>query len=298
MNAILAINFPTSIAAIFLNLVVIVTTLRTTELKNEVAFLLVCNMAFGDLITGVYLVTITTTRRPLTSGQYFALYLPIYCRCVGVLVIVGIIACIFMLFMITLERYLVIVYSLRPDIRITKKMMKTLVPAFWCLSVAMAIAPFLSTEISYGPDAMCAPLEAQSFNYQTFIGVFEICFDVLFAFMYIKIYLAVKKTRNDAGMQLDRRLAAKFGLIVLTNCILRILPVIILAAIYMVPYFKEMTSETTRLVLYQTFVFVFCGINSCVNPIIVALRIRRFRSAIKVQFKQLVRTNQIIPNHS
>ena len=192
---------------------------------------------------GVYLLTITTTRRLLTSGQYFELYRPIYCRCIGVLGLIGIISSIFLLFLLTLERYLVIVYSMRQERRISKKNLRFLLPTLWCLTVAMAIAPYVSTEISYGPDQMCMPQDARQFNYQIFLSVFEVCFDVLFAFLYIKIYLAVKKTRNDAGMQLDRRLTAKFGLIVLSNCILRILPVAVTGAIYMVPYFKKMTPK-------------------------------------------------------
>jgi hypothetical protein len=187
---------------------------------------------------------------------------------------------------------------MRQERRISKKKLRFLLPTLWCLTVIMAIAPYVSTEISYGPDQMCMPQNARQFNYQTFLGVIEVCFDVLFAFFYIKIYLAAKKTRNDAGMQLDRRLAAKFGLIVLTNCILRILPVAVTGAINMVPYFKKRTPLTTILVLYQSFLFIFFGISSCVNPIMVALRIRRFRCAIKIQFQKLFRTNRVVPNQN
>jgi len=109
------------IFAMMFNLVIIITTLRSKVLQESVAHVLVANMATGDVLYTLYTIIITTTRQSMTREDFYSFYLPYYCRIVGIFFLIGQFISPFVTSMMTLEIYLVIVYCMKPHVRLTMK---------------------------------------------------------------------------------------------------------------------------------------------------------------------------------
>jgi hypothetical protein len=96
--------------------------LRSRVLRESVAHVLVANIAVGDLLISFYMIIITTTRQSMSSDEFAHLYQPYFCRIVGLRFLIGQFSSPIISFIMTLERYLAVVYCMKPHIRITMRM--------------------------------------------------------------------------------------------------------------------------------------------------------------------------------
>ncbi|XP_031550399.1 proteinase-activated receptor 1-like [Actinia tenebrosa] len=164
------------VCAMVFNVIVIITTLRSRVLRESVAHFLVANIAVGDLLISFYMIIITSTRQSMSAENYYSMYLPYYCRIVGLFFLTGQLSSSGMSFLTTLERYLAVVYCMRPHIRITMRMSYVAMAIVWSLSLSLTVGFMTSPQFSVETDSMCLPIvnsnNEQVLYYVGGIGVF------------------------------------------------------------------------------------------------------------------------------
>jgi nitrate reductase NapE component len=162
----------------------------------------------------------------------------------------------------------------------------------WSLSVSLTVCFMTSPQFSMVADSMCIPMvNIDRQNVLSYIGGIGVALYILSIALYGHMYLDVKKT-NQKTVQLQRenRLARRIGLIVFTNIILFILPLI---AIAIVNNFGTNISFTNRYIFWKTFGITCLGINSCLNPILFSFRNEQFRHQFHRQFTCCICKNAI-----
>ena len=268
------------ICAMVCNLIVIMTTIRSRVLRESVAHVLVANIAVGDLLVSLYMVIITSTRQMLHSTEYHDLYLPYYCRIVGFFFLIGQFSSPFMSFIMTLERYLAVVYCMRPHIRITSRMTYVAMAIVWGLALSLAVSFMTSPQFSVKTDTMCVPYvnidNQQVLNYVGGIGVaLFVAAMALYAHMYVDFQKTNQKT---VQLQRENRLARRIAIIMFTNILFFILPMVFSLILYSFNNFRNTMDGNISL---KTFGMICLGMNSCCNPILFSFRNETFCNELR-----------------
>ena len=267
------------ICAMVCNLIVIMTTLRSRVLRESVAHVLVANIAVGDLLISLYMIIITSTRQSMSAENYDSMHLPLYCRMLGLIFLIGQFSSPFMSFVMTLERYLAVVYCMRPHIRITRRMTYVAMAIVWALSLALAVSFMTSPQLSTKPDTMCIPLT--NINRELvlhYVGGIGCSIYIIAMALYIHMYMDFKKT-NQKTVQLQRenRLARNVAVIMFTNILFFIFPLALIAVIFNI----KVLSHVDEFIFGKTFGIACLGINSCFNPIFFSFKNEKFRKELK-----------------
>ncbi|XP_031559861.1 D(1C) dopamine receptor-like [Actinia tenebrosa] len=219
------------IFALVLNLFVIMTTLRSRVLRESVPHVLVANIAVGDLFISIYMIIIAWTRQIMDATQYSAFTQ--YCKVVGLFFLVGQISSPLMSFIMTLERYLAVVYCMRPHIRITKGMCCIAMVIVWGLSISLAVSFMISPKFSNKTDSMCIPLQnTNNIDVLKYVGGIGVVLYILAMSLYAYLDLDFRKT-NQKTVQLQRenRVARRIALIMFTNVLFFILPLVLIVIV-------------------------------------------------------------------
>jgi hypothetical protein len=98
-------------------------------------------MAIGDFLLGLWLFILTVTRRSMTSSQFYELQMPIFCYSLYALLLTSQYISVFVSFLVTVERYVCIVYSMKPDLHMTLKTASLVMVGVWLVSVAAVALP-------------------------------------------------------------------------------------------------------------------------------------------------------------
>ncbi|XP_031574738.1 neuromedin-U receptor 2-like isoform X1 [Actinia tenebrosa] len=254
-----------------LNIIVITTTSRSRVLRQSVAHVLVANISVGDLLISFYMIIIISTRQSMTAENYFSMYLPYYCRIVGLFFLIGQFSSPGMSFIMTIERYLAVVYCMRPHIRITRRMSFVIIAIIWSISVSLAVSFMTSPQFSTQTDSMCVTsrnMRSQQVLY--YIGGIGVLLYVISIALYGHMYVDFQKT-NQKTVQLQRenRLARRIALIMFTNVLFFILPLAVIAA---VNGFQDHISNATLHIFWNTFGITFLGINPYIASILFYFR--------------------------
>jgi hypothetical protein len=125
-----------------------------------------------------YMIIITTTRQSMSSDEFIDLHQPYFCITVGLFFLIGQFSSPIMSFIMTLERYLAVVYCMEPHIRITMRMCYVAIVTVWGLSVSLAVSFMTSPQFSNRTDSMCLPLQnsdhIQVFRYKI-VTTYNVC---------------------------------------------------------------------------------------------------------------------------
>ncbi|XP_031550398.1 somatostatin receptor type 5-like [Actinia tenebrosa] len=277
MNMIFIIALVEGICALPFNLIVLITTLKSRVLRQPVAHILVANISVGGLLISFYMIIITSTRQSMSAENYYSMYLPYYCRIVGVLFLIGQVTSPLMSFVMTLERHLAVVYCMRPHIRITRRMSYVAMVIVWSLSLSLAVSFMTSPQFSVETDTMCLPyINIDNQEVLTYVGCGGVVLYVISMALYGHMYLDFQKT-NQKTVQLQREnsLARRIALIMFTNVLFFILPLAVIAAVNI---FQEHISNETLHIFWKTFGLSFLGINPCINPVLFSFRNEKLRN--------------------
>ncbi|XP_031563306.1 uncharacterized protein LOC116298871 [Actinia tenebrosa] len=296
VNSVHILTLVIGILAMFLNLAVTGTTLRSRVLRESVAHVLVANIAVGDLLAAFYMVVIIITRQSMPSAVYhYASLLPYYCRTIGLCFLVGQFSSIMMSFVMTLERYLAVVYCMRPHIRITMPTCRVAVVIVWCLSVSAAVSFMFSPKFSARVDDICIPGEnSDDLNIVALVSLIGILLYASSIALYCHIYIDVKKTSERTELlERECRLARRIAMVVFTNIILFILPLIATSIVSVSPLNKRIP-QNNKEIFYKTFAVTCLGINCCFNPILFSFRNEKFRFEFSKLYFQ--RPNSVAPD--
>jgi hypothetical protein len=265
------------------NLIVVITTLRSRVLRESVAHVLVGNIAVADLLVSFYLIIITTTRQSTSSADEFSYFhLPNYCRVVGICFLLGQISSSFMSFVMTLERYLAVVYCMKPHIRITMRMCYVAMVMVWSVSVSLAVSFMTSPQFSISTDRMCVPLNnIDGTQVLIYIGGLGVVSYLISMALYGHIYINVKRT-NEKSVQLQREshLARRIAMVTLTNVFFFMLPFSAILIVDM-EQLRPYITDNSRYIFWQVCGATCLGFNSCLNPMLFSFRNEKFRNGFR-----------------
>lgn len=287
-NEILYAEFLISPIAMVLNLTVLFITLTTRVLRRNVTMFLTSNMALSDFMISLYTLILVSTRlRPYTE---FLLIIDNLCNAIGFMWLTGQIVSIKTSIILSVERYLAVVYCMKPSVRVTRKIAVILVVFTWCLGVAVAVLPLAKISV-YNSNTYCIPIRPIKdipHSYQLSIGLslWGILLYIITIPMYVKIFLAVKKSSERTGVKRDGKLSRRIGTMVLSNMLFFLVPIII-AFLWLTTNLRVTMSPQSRATLTSVVPTLLFSFNSLINPLLYAFRAEKFKKALKLKIDNI-----------
>ncbi|CAB4001301.1 probable glyco hormone G- coupled receptor [Paramuricea clavata] len=216
-----AVSFIIAPFALCGNFVVLVVFLCLARNYNVSRFL-VTNLALADLSMGVYLLSLVI-ESVITSGEYYKhverFQFGLSCNVLGFLAMFSSELSVFSLTMITVERYLTIVYAMYPRYRLTMRTAIICMIIGWIVAITVAVLPIRGVG-SYGKVAICLPFDTDNGGdlYLFFVfGLNGVGFLFVCA-LYAQIYRSVFRTNNSTPTRgHDSRVARRMALLVFTD---------------------------------------------------------------------------------
>ena len=208
--------------------VVVMSVIFLSEKRVNVTRFLMGNLAFADLCLGLYLfllvcVSLSTTGEyynHVRSWQYGA-----GCKVAGFLAVFSTELSVYTLALITVERFLAIVYAMRRNLRLSLRKAAKVMALGWLCALLTAILPLVGVN-SYDQVAICLPFNINStaaLAYVTIILVINGGAFLSIAGLYIKMFLvvAVGPGHVDGGgpQRNDLKVAQRMAVLVLTDFI-------------------------------------------------------------------------------
>ncbi len=269
------------LSALFGNIFVIVWRFRGQyERKTiNVESILVSNLAISDCFMGIYMIFIASA--DLYYRDVYVFFAEQWqrsfaCKLAGVMSVLSSEASLFFLTVISLDRYLCIVYPLS-QIRLRKKSAKIVAIIIWLVAFILSILPVITVigvnlfgDAFYGRSSVCLalPLTTQrpkgwQYSVVLFLGVNLLAF-LIITFSYTSLYLSVRSSAkglqrsSDSSAQI--KLATRMAFLVLTDMFCW-MPVIIMGCLSQFGVFisGDVYAWTAVLVL---------PLNSSLNPYI------------------------------
>lgn len=287
-NKILYVEFLISPIAMILNLTVIFVTLTTRVLRRNVTMFLTSNMALSDFMISLYTLILVIARlKPYTE---FLLIMDNLCDAIGFMWLTGQIVSIKTSIILSAERYLAVVYCMKPSIRVTRKIAVGLVALTWCLGVAVGVLPLAKISV-YNGNTYCIPIRPIKdipHSYQLSIGLslWGILLYVITIPMYVKIFIAVRKSSQRAGIKRDGTLARRIGRMVLSNMLFFLVPIII-AFLWLTTNLRVTMSPQSRATLTSVVPTLLFSFNSLINPLLYAFKAEKFQKALKLKIDNI-----------
>ena len=269
--------------AIVLNLFVIITTIRSKRLRKNLDMLLVCNIGIGDLFNGVYSVLIISVHTFKTFDQ-MVIFAHDYCALVGFFWVLGVCLAVSFSFVLTIERYKCVMCT-RP--RHSRMSLTTLVVASaicWLWALTGSVLPIVGVG-SYSINTYCISIFPVKSNpvqfYYSIIGAGVSGLMYLITIpIYIKMYIFVRKSSKNMRVRADIELAKRVFILVLTNMLFFLLPVILSMIFAIVNRETNAISREVSEILNSTFPLLCLTLNSVLNPLLYAFRSRLFRTEL------------------
>ncbi|XP_063960661.1 uncharacterized protein LOC129267821 [Lytechinus pictus] len=262
----------------------------------------IASLAMADILMGLYMIIITSA--DVYYGNEFYLSAPQWrgsqlCRFAGFLGFLSSEASILTLTLITVDRFICIMFPFRPDLKIERKSSLILVGAVWVFTIMLSLSLVIIT--SYRPDVyglsdVCLglPLHVEAadtgvleitgnffFEYQVnfvvtdnssrppwlfsliiFIGFNLVSFTfilICYIMIFIKSSRSSAKVRKNRSNKQETRLAVRMAMIVATDLVCW-MPVIIMGIL------SQTGAVTLDPSLYAWTVILIVPINSTINP--------------------------------
>lgn len=282
--------------AVAMNMTVVIVTARAKVLRENVACCLIGSVAVGDLTMAFYLLVIIATRAALSYRQMMELLETKFCHFVGFLFINSQGISAFTSFIVSLERYLAVVYCIRPNVRIFPDTAKACGVAIFIFSFIFAILPYTVLSKFYVPDSHCVPVSDPTGGYIEYMmipgGVVMVLYFSTIP-LYIHMYRSVKRSSQMVGIKRESSVARKISFVVLSNMGFFFMPLLILTLVNVTPLGTLFPIQDKQ-IFWKTFMYYSFACNTCLNPSLFAFRNEKFRFALKQQL-HIVPNNRVCP---
>ncbi|XP_068750759.1 lutropin-choriogonadotropic hormone receptor-like [Montipora capricornis] len=246
--------------------------------KISITKILMCNLAFANLCMGLFLcMLVIADRYSLGEYQNFAQrwqYLT-GCKVAGFVSIFSTELAVFVLTIITVERYFTIVHPLQREKHLSIKQIVALIAIGWIFSITLAALPLLQVGVSsYTEVAICLPFDVESTLskiYVTFLLATNGLAFFFVLFCYGRMYCSLGLSgAGDSGHRVETRVAKRMAMLVITNFACWF-PIALLSLIAI--YGKTLINVRTA----QFFLVFVYPINSFTNPYLYAMGTKHFQ---------------------
>ena len=250
--------------------------LLLSKRKISIAKILMCNLAFANLCMGMFLLMIASADL-YSLGEYqnfaFTWQYRNGCKIAGFVSIFSTELAVFVLTIITVERYFTIVHPLQLEKHLNAKQVVVLIGVGWGFALTVAALPFFEIS-SYQKVAICLPFEAQSAVSKVYV-TFLLATNGLAFFFVLYCYGRMYCSLGGAGPgtssnRMESRVAKRMAMLVITNfaCWFPIALVSLIAI-----YGKALISVPAA----QFFLVFVYPINSFTNPYLYAIGTKHFQ---------------------
>ncbi|EDO31869.1 predicted protein [Nematostella vectensis] len=192
----------------------------------------------------------------------------------------------------TIERYLAVVFCLQPDIRLFTPIAHGFIAVIFFLSFVFAILPFTVLKGIYVPDSHCTPVSeptSEVIEYMMIPGGLAFILYFLTFPLYVHMYLYVTKSSQAMGIQREGKVARRIALIVFSNMAFFFLPIVLLLLVNLSDL-GELMTDVEKDIFWKTFSYICFAVNACLNPVLFAFRNEKFRNTLR---QQLHLTNRV-----
>lgn len=252
--------------------------LLMSKRKIPITRILMCNLAIANLCMGIFLCMLASADL-YSKGHYqnFALRWQYsgWCDAAGFVSIFSTELAVFVLTVITVERYFTIVHPLKRNKHLNVKQIILLIVIGWFFSLTMAALPVLPYKISgYEKVAICLPFEVEgtaSKIYVTFLLTTNGLAFFFVLFCYGRMYCSLGGSGSrDSTHRVERRVAKRMAMLVITYfaCWFPIALVSLIAV-----YGQTLISVPTA----KFFLVFVYPINSFTNPYLYAIGTKHFQ---------------------
>nr|QBS47878.1 glycoproteine hormone-like GPCR [Tripedalia cystophora] len=268
-----------SLLALLSNAVVF-TVLVLSRRQFTVTKFLITNLSFADMCLGLYLF-IMICASTTTHGSYYN-YVRSWqfgagCKVAGFLAIFASQLSMLVLTVITIERYLAIVFAVYLNKRLTSHNARILCIGSWIASALTALLPLVGVN-SYSQVAICLPFQTETVldkSYIAFVLTFNTVLCSLVFMAYFRMYWVVRSPESESTLQSrnDSAIAKRMALLVFTDFACWA-PIAVFGLFSAIGYSGDMGINVKR---SKYLLVIFFPINSLCNPFLYALLTKSFR---------------------
>jgi len=252
--------------------------LLLSKRKISIAKILMCNLAFANFCMGVFLCMLASADLySLGKYQNFAIRWQYRtgCKVAGFVSIFSTELAVFVLTVITVERYFTIVHPFKLDKHLNTKQIIVLMVLGWVFSLTMATLPLFPNGVSsYQKVAICLPFELESTVSKVYVTFLLATNGLAFFFVlfcYGRMYCSLGGSGSGHSVnRVESRVAKRMAMLVITNfaCWFPI-ALVSLIAIY--------GTTLINVPAAQFFLVFVYPINSFTNPYLYAIGTKHFQ---------------------
>lgn len=281
---------------VVLNMSVLVVIMTSRLLRNNISFVLVGSMALSDILIGVHSVMIAKYNIFSDSNVKPRVVMETdtsTCTYMGMVFTIGQVTAVFTSLMLTVERYLVIVYFRRCRGKVKTRTLVITLILVWTGAITFASLPLFGVrKLEYHRWFQCTmPFHTgkhllQTSNITLSISAIFVLLYLVSLGLYILIFCYARRSSMQFGIKREARLARKIAVLVSSNFILFTLPTVLLL-VYVYSFSEILDAAESFPSMRSLFIIggwlpVTCfNLNSLANPFLYPFRHRRFKKEIR-----------------
>ena len=302
--------YVTGSVALLVNIAVVVLIVFHKSLRNDLSVRLLLNVAVCDAL--IALVSILHARfnvtemfvrkcllEEITGNDYaFDAFINKWRKLAnirGAILTCAVVSHVFGSGIAMLDKFLKIVFAMKPEIRLGRKTAVALLVFSWSLSATFAVLPLFSIGgMTYTDRTLSSPLPVDpitfddgklkhEFGFAAGSQIALVILQLASFLLYVPIFIVAKKSGANVGVKREAAIARKIALLLCTNFIFFTVPVVI--GVFQVSVLMDLLNDANddwrsrtlaevqwTIFLLQIFPVSCLNTNSLLNPFLYALR--------------------------
>ncbi|XP_032241992.1 follicle-stimulating hormone receptor isoform X2 [Nematostella vectensis] len=269
------------------NIIVVIATVSVKSLRTSTAFMLIGHMAMCDALIGIYIIGVAKGHGLLLDKpSVFRTYRYEQCPYYRSIYTLGQFMEVATSVLVTLERYLAIVFVMKRWVRMTSLVAAACLLGFWAIAATLASLMQVFDREVITDDLMCVLVRNFSHSEKLFFSqgtmLSQVLLYLLVIVMYVHIFVYVRRSQRNAGVQRESKLASRIGGLVLTNLLFFVVPNTVVFIVTTGTIYFE-TNAVANSMLRRWLPPICIVLNACMNPFLFAYRNDVFKTALKKQ---------------